>query len=45
LTTEISFELKIKSGKKTIDKLEGDWSKLEKAINEKYNNFFGGKSK
>jgi len=42
---ELSFELKIKSGDKTLDKLDGDWKKIEKAINDKYDEFFEVKKK
>lgn len=42
---ELQFDVKIKSGDKLLDKINGDWQKVEKAINEKYENIFGGKKK
>jgi len=42
---EINFELKVKSGDKLMDRLEGDWDKIQKTINEKYDNIFVGKKK
>lgn len=34
--SELVFDLRVKSNKKIIDKVKGDWKDIEKTINDKY---------
>ena len=36
MTDELEFDLRVKSNKKIIDKVKGDWKDIEKTINDKY---------
>ncbi len=42
---ELQLDVKIKSGDKIIDKFNGDWDKVAKTINKKYDEWIGGKKK
>ena len=34
--SEMDFDIKIRSNKKQIDRIKGDWDKCMKSINDKY---------
>ena len=42
---EIDFDIKVRSNKKQIDRIKGDWDKCMETINKKYDFVFGGKKK
>jgi len=41
----LEFDIKIKSDKKQVDRIKGDWDKCMKSINDKYDFCFSDKKK